>query len=123
MRLLFLLFTAAFWLGVAGFWGAALWLPSEPSDAAGGPGVYTLSDVAKHHTAEDCWMAINGVVYDLTGYLPRHPTSPDVIVPWCGKEASDAYNTKNRGRPHSTYASELLEKYRIGVLGSAAAPK
>jgi hypothetical protein len=39
-------------------------------------------------------------------------------VPWCGKEATEAYNTK-QGRLHSPYADELLAKYRIGTLDKA----
>lgn len=59
-------------------------------------------------------MAIRGAVYDLSTYLPEHPSRPDIVLPWCGKEASEAYNTKMKGRPHSPYADELLAKYRIG---------
>lgn len=43
-------------------------------------------------------LAINGQVYDLSAYLPEHPSKPDIILPWCGKEASEAYRTKTRGR-------------------------
>lgn len=75
-----------------------------------------LAEVSRHGQADDCWMAIDGKVYDLTPYLPLHPTKPGIIVPWCGQEASEAYRTKTRGRPHSAEAGELLEKYLIGQL-------
>ena len=61
-------------------------------------------------------MAIRGSVYDLSAYLPEHPSRPELVLTWCGKEATEAYNTKNKGRPHSPYADELLKKYRIGKL-------
>jgi cytochrome b involved in lipid metabolism len=60
-------------------------------------------------------------VYDLTAYLPEHPSTPSVIVPWCGREASEVYRTKTRGRPHSPEADQLLSRYRIGVIGAASA--
>jgi cytochrome b involved in lipid metabolism len=121
MKRLYFASTIAFWLAFIAFWGASLWMhaeqkvPARPTIAA-----YTLGDVAKHDQSGDCWMVIGGNVYDLTGYLSQHPTRPDVIVSWCGKEATVAYNTKNRdknrSRPHSSYASNLLQQYQIGVL-------
>ena len=67
---------------------------------------------------DNCWMAIRGTVYDLSAYLPRHPSPPEIVLPWCGKEATEAYDTKTKGRPHSAYADELLAKYRIGILAA-----
>lgn len=78
---------------------------------------YTLKDVAKHAVATDCWMAINGQVYDFSAYVPQHPAAPDVFTRYCGGDATRAFETKDRGRPHSDYAKSLLAKYRIGALG------
>lgn len=33
----------------------------------------TSSEVAKHALAEDCWIVVNGKVYDLTKFAPNHP--------------------------------------------------
>ncbi|MCK7475141.1 MAG: hypothetical protein MZV49_20135 [Rhodopseudomonas palustris] len=75
---------------------------------------FGAAELAQHATPQSCWMAINGAVYDITAYLPDHPSRPQIIEAWCGKEASDAYATKTRGRPHSREADQLLPKYRIG---------
>ncbi len=32
--------------------------------------VFTLAEVAKHNTASDCWVVVNGVVLDVTTFLP-----------------------------------------------------
>lgn len=77
---------------------------------------YTLDDVAKHSTLEDCWMAIEGAVYDFTDYIPRHPAPDSVIKPWCGKEATEGMRTKGANRDHSSAAWQMMEDYRIGVL-------
>ena len=77
---------------------------------------YRLSDVARHAKPEDCWMVIDGQVYDFTTYIAQHPTPPAILTAWCGKEATQAYRTKNVGRAHSPYADSHLPKYRIGVL-------
>lgn len=77
---------------------------------------YTLQDVAQHATAKDCWMAIHGKVYDFSAYIPQHPSAPEVMTRHCGKEATRAFDTKDRGRAHGDYAKTLLAKYEVGVL-------
>lgn len=119
MRRLYFSSTALFWLLVAAFWAGSLYLPpAEQSFAVAAEKSYSKADLSKHATAENCWMAIRGGVYDLSAYLPEHPSRPELVLPWCGKEATDAYNTKTKGRSHAPYADELLTKYRIGKLAT-----
>jgi cytochrome b involved in lipid metabolism len=126
MRRLYRYSTLLFWLLLAALWAAARWLPAsgeppvatvEPTTATTTTAAIDLAQLARHGTPNDCWMAIRGEVYDLSAYLPSHPSRPEVIEPWCGKEASEAYNTKSRGRRHSAAADQLLGDYRIGRLG------
>ena len=122
MRKLFLVATSLFWAAVMAFAVAGTSTPpaasSAKSPAAAKPSEkrIALAEVARHAAEADCWMAINGVVYDLTAYLPEHPSRPSIVLPWCGKEATEAYKTKTKGRPHSPEADQLLPNYRIGVL-------
>lgn len=99
---------------------AAVPAAAEPTPAAAAPAPLpdlTLAEVARHATASDCWMAIRGKVYDITAYIPEHPTSPRVVTRWCGKEATRAYETKGgRGEEHSEDADADLRKYLIGQL-------
>ena len=32
-----------------------------------------VSEVAQHNKSDDCWMVVNGKVYDLTSFAPKHP--------------------------------------------------
>ncbi|QCB47514.1 cytochrome b5-like heme/steroid binding domain-containing protein [Hydrogenophaga sp. PAMC20947] len=132
MRKLFLAATAIFWAAVMVFAMAGTSTPPAPAPSDSSPAApppatapaaantsekrFTLAEVARHATEADCWMAINGAVYDLAAYLPEHPSRPSVVLPWCGKEATEAYKTKTKGRPHSPAADQLLPSYRIGVL-------
>jgi cytochrome b involved in lipid metabolism len=110
----------AFWASVISIWAfAVLAGGAAPADAGATPAAVTLEEVAEHAAADDCWMAIDGVVYDVSRYIPRHPTSPSVMTPWCGKEASEPYRTKGYGRPHSPAADALLPAYRVGRLVEA----
>lgn len=119
MRTLFISSTIGFWLVVVAFWAASAWLPNEAAvpSSVDTEKTWTLVEVARHHEAEDCWMAIDGAIYNLTAYLPQHPSNPAIILQWCGKEATEAYQTKTKGRPHSSDADQLLSTFRIGKLG------
>ena len=33
----------------------------------------TSKELAKHNTRNDCWMALNGIVYNVTAYMDYHP--------------------------------------------------
>jgi len=103
---------------VISFAFTAWWLPAPapvPLSATAAR-VLSLAEVARHASPDDCWMAIDSQVYDLSSYLPDHPADPAVILAWCGREASEAYRTKQKGRPHSVRADHLLDTYRIGAL-------
>jgi len=76
-----------------------------------------IAEVAKHNQINDCYMIINGKVYDLTSYASAHPGGTRTIANSCGTEATQAYDTKGGYRgPHSSYASSLLDKYFVGNL-------
>lgn len=104
------------------FWAALAtlllvhWLSPEAADAPPAGRGYTLEDVARHDAADDCWMAIEERVYDITAYIPRHPTAPDIIAAWCGREATEGMRTKGYGRDHSVGAWALLGRYAVGDL-------
>ena len=114
----------AFWASVLSLWAYAVL--AVDGQAAPDPEArerqISRQELASHALPEDCWMAIDGVVYDLTDYIPEHPTPAVVMTPWCGKEASEAYHTKGYGRDHSPAADALLPQYRVGSLMNAEEP-
>jgi cytochrome b involved in lipid metabolism len=115
MRTLYIVATSLFWTIVVAFWAAGTWAPRTGQPAApSADRAISAAELSRHARPETCWMAIRGNVYDLAAYLPDHPTRPQVIEPWCGKEATEAYNTKTKARSHSKEADELLAQYRIG---------
>ena len=117
MRKLYIAATAAFWMLVLAFWAGSLLAPrAEQPVKRGADRAISAAELARHGDPGSCWMAIRGSVYDLAAYLPDHPSRPAVIEPWCGKEATQAYDTKTKGRAHSKDADEMLTQYRIGTL-------
>ena len=111
--------TIAFWSLMIGMVVAGQRDEAEkPARVAQAPAAkaYSLKEVAQHAQPKDCWMAIGGQVYDFSSYIPQHPAASEVMTRHCGKEATRAFETKDRGRPHSEYAKGLLAQYRVGLL-------
>ena len=80
------------------------------------PKVVTLKDqVASHNKSSDCWMIINGHVYDITTYFGIHPGGNSTMEKYCGKDGSPGFTTKDKNNPndHSQNAYSLLEQFRI----------
>lgn len=77
-----------------------------------------LQEIAKHSATSDCWMSIDGKVYNFTSYLGVHPGSAVSTLPYCGKDGSQAFATKDQNNPktHSDYARSLFANYYIGDL-------
>jgi cytochrome b involved in lipid metabolism len=76
----------------------------------------SMAQLQEHSSADSCWKLIQGNVYDITEFIRQHPSRPDVILEWCGKESTQAMEDKGYGRPHSTAAWDLLEQYLIGTI-------
>jgi len=117
MRRLFIVATLCFWIvvgliGIVASTTPAADPPKQPPSA--NDRLIALSELARHASPTDCWMAIDGKVYDVTIYLPDHPSAPELILPWCGKESTKAYATKGKERSHTSHADRLLEEYWIG---------
>lgn len=86
---------------------------SSPTSQA----IYTAAELSKHKSPQDCWVAINGNIYNVTAYLDKHPGGSDLILMVCGQDATKAFNTQGgTGGQHSSSAKQELEKYKIGTL-------
>jgi cytochrome b involved in lipid metabolism len=92
---------------------------ATPSVTGGQTITLTTQEIAKHNSATDCWLIINQQVYDVTTYLNQHPGNADTILPYCGQEATTAFNTKGRraGDTHSSFANDLVQNYLLGSVG------
>ncbi|ELR13958.1 cytochrome b5, putative [Acanthamoeba castellanii str. Neff] len=73
--------------------------------------IFTKAEVAKHDTVNDCWMIINGKVYDVTPFVDEHPGG-DILMDGAGKDASDMFDDVG----HSGAAIEYLKDFYIGQL-------
>ena len=72
-----------------------------------------MADVATHNSAQSCWAAVSGDVYDLTTWIGKHPGGSSVIKALCGTDATSAFLGEHRGERRP--ASELAT-FKIGTL-------
>ncbi len=83
---------------------------------------YTMEEVEKHNTPEDCWMVFEEGVYDFSEYLPDHDKFMD-IREWCGLDMTEDFKDKaGAGRDHREGTYEMLEEYYIGQLIETVLP-
>ncbi|CAF1928169.1 hypothetical protein F2Q70_00020672 [Brassica cretica] len=81
--------------------------------------IYSMEEVAAHNKQDDCWIVIDGKVYDVTPYMDEHPGGDDVLLAVTGKDATDEFEDAG----HSKTARELMEEYFIGELDEASLPE
>lgn len=87
---------------------------AESPSASAAPGAaYSLAQVATRDSAADCWVAINGTVYDLTAWIDQHPGGAQRIIDLCGTDGTVAFQGQHSGQ--SEPQEELLQ-FQVGTL-------
>ena len=86
-----------------------------PKNTAPSGASYTMAQVAVHNSGTSCWSAINGNIYDLTSWIPKHPGGSQAILQLCGTDGSAEFNGQHGGDSKPT---SVLAGFRIGVLAN-----
>ncbi len=68
----------------------------------------TWSEIAKHNNVNDCWLVVDGSIYDVTEWVSLHPGG-QVIATLAGEDASIMIHSA-----HLTDLGDMLEQYKIG---------
>ncbi|KAL0570355.1 hypothetical protein ABG067_009428, partial [Albugo candida] len=76
---------------------------------------YTVEEVQKHNTAQDCWVIIDGKVFDVTKFLTEHPGGKKVLLKKGGKDASKEFKTFHNASIMQKLGLPML----VGVVGTA----
>lgn len=82
---------------------------------------YAVEEITLHGAPEDCWLSINGKVYDVTSYIADglHPGG-EAILNGCGLEdATPLFTGIKEGEGHPENAWNYLENFYIGDVAVA----
>lgn len=90
---------------------------SESSATGEDEMIFDEAEVAKHSSADDCWIVVNDGVYDVTSYLMEHPGGAESILLNGGMDATEDFIAI-----HSDKATKQLEDFRIGSLRKMDSP-
>lgn len=85
-------------------------LDSDINDNGGNAELIPLSELAKHDSKDDCWIAYDGKAYDITSFIPRHPGGENKIIPYCG--SADEFEKAFTNQHGTSKVSNLM---KIGV--------
>ncbi len=76
----------------------------------------SMDELQLHNTPEDCWVAIGGMVYDLTQFAEEHPAGAQSIHDLAGKDGSAAFEAV-----HNAGLLDDFDDDRIGPLVASSA--
>lgn len=76
---------------------------------------FTVEEVAKHSSANDCWIIVEGKVFDVTKFLSDHPGGKKVLLKVAGKDASKQFKSFHNDAIMQRVGLPL----QIGVIGTA----
>ncbi|KAF2089605.1 hypothetical protein K490DRAFT_37273 [Saccharata proteae CBS 121410] len=93
-------------------------IASAKQDAGAPQKQFTREEIEKHDTEDDCWIVVDGKVYDATSVLSWHPGGKSAITGHAGKvhhETSDEFASI-----HDGYAYQKLKECILGVVTDKA---
>jgi len=76
---------------------------------------YTLEMVADKKK-NPYLIAINKKVYDINEFLDLHPGGREIIIKYCGTDATDVFEGETEDHIHTDFAKGLLVRYLVGKL-------
>ena len=102
---------AEYLIGTLGEGGAVAAEAAEVIVPAGG--VYSWAEIEKHNSKNDCWLVIDGGVYDVTEFMDEHPGGAGMLKMVAGKDASLHFEELHKPEILSSIGAEFL----IGTVG------
>ena len=87
--------------------------PAAAATEAAKPDLRKVSkeELSAHTTAESCWVALHGVVYDFTAFLDEHPPGAESILKLGGTDGTEMYETVHNIGMLSDFEADIVGAY------------
>ena len=72
--------------------------------------------VKKHNTTDSCWVVADGLVFDVTEFLPLHPAGVKSIMMRAGGDATRDYRFHSAGSRDSVWKKVLPSLLHVELL-------
>uniref|UniRef100_A0A0D6R7T5 fumarate reductase (NADH) n=1 Tax=Araucaria cunninghamii TaxID=56994 RepID=A0A0D6R7T5_ARACU len=69
---------------------------------------FSLEEVAKHNKKDDLWIAVKGVVMDVTNWLDEHPGGPQALFSHMGRDATEEFEMLHDDEVIPKYAADIV---------------
>ena len=69
---------------------------------------FSLEEVAKHNTKDNLWIAVKGVVMDVTNWVDEHPGGPQALFAQMGKDATEEFEMLHDDEVIPKYAPDIV---------------
>lgn len=66
--------------------------------------IFTRDEVAKHNTADDAWVVVDGDVYDVSKFAKLHPGGKQTLLDFAGQDVTEDF--------YGLHRNEVLDKYK-----------
>jgi fatty acid desaturase/predicted heme/steroid binding protein len=80
----------------------------------------TWEELSRHNSEHDCWVAVDGKVYDITSWLPVHPGGKDMLLFSAGRDITNLFESYH---PFTNKPAQVLAKYYVGDISSTEFPR
>lgn len=69
---------------------------------------YPMEEVAKHNTKESMWIAVKGLILDVTHWLDEHPGGANALFNFMGRDASEEFGMLHDDEVIPKYAPHIV---------------
>lgn len=69
---------------------------------------YTMEEIQKHNKKEDLWIAVKGVVMNVTDWVDEHPGGPQALFTHMGKDATEEFEMLHDDEVIPKYAADIV---------------
>ena len=82
--------------------------PTDPVEFKVPDKEFSMEEVAKHNKKDDLWIAVKGIVLDVTNWLDEHPGGPQALFSHMGKDASEEFEMLHDDEVIPKYAANIV---------------